>query len=333
MRKNLGGIEVITVSFVIPNYNGEKYIESCLDSVYKQDFKSIDGLERVEVILADNASTDDSVTIAQQKYKGLKVILSRENKGVANAINRGIESANGEYIAVLHVDTVLEKDWLKHSLAAIKENSRAFAAAGLIIKNDGEGIIESRGYGFTSAGYAYKIDAGKPVTKTEKAKTVVAPHNAAALYCRRIFDITGKFDESFFAYLEDADIGIRAYLRGFDTVYTPDAVAYHSGFTLSDGKECDFTARFKARNNVYIRYKNLTPFQRFGGKFKLSGGLKKLRKYYGRMGFESNVEEGIHEAQCTKKKCSREYKKSVFKRKIAFKNKMFRSAFGKKRVL
>lgn len=323
----------MVVSFVIPNYNGEKYIYDCLSSVYSQSLKSIKGLEELEVILVDNASTDDSVFIAQRKFKGLKIILSRANSGTADALNRGIAEAKGDFVAVLHVDTVLEETWLKNALDVFEENSDAFAASSLVIKDGDEKIIDCKGYGFTKGGYAYKIDGGKNMLKASKKKKVLAPYNAAALYRKDLFKALGGFDPKFFLYLEDADLGIRAYLRGFETVYNPSAVAYHKGFTLSNGEECDFTVRFKVRNNMYIRYKNLTAFQRFNNKPCLSKGKKKLKKHYEKQGFRINAEQGINEAAFTKKDCGKEYKSSKFKRRFTLGGRMLKAVFASKTKL
>lgn len=321
------------VSFVIPNYNGEKYIYDCLSSVYSQNVKSIKGLEELEVILVDNASTDDSVFIAQRKFKGLKVILSRTNAGTAAALNRGIAEARGDFVAILHVDTVLEETWLKNALDVFEEKPNVFAASSLVVKNGDEKIIDCKGYGFTKGGYAFKVDGGKSLLKAVKKRKVIAPYNAAALYKKEIVRALGGFDEKFFLYLEDADMGIRAYLRGFETVYNSSAVAYHQGFTLSDGEECDFTVRFKSRNNMYLRYKNLTAIQRFNNKPWLSKGIKRFKKHYGGVGFGANVEQGINEAVYTRKSCAKEYKGSKFKRRFMLGGKMFGAVFASKNKL
>lgn len=325
------------VSFIIPNYNGEKYIDNCIHSIYNQNLKEIRGLEGIEVIVVDNASEDDSILIAKKNYENIKVILNRKNTGVAAAYNKGIEYAKGEYAALVHVDTVLDENWLKNSLDVFDDNHegkyRILASASLVIKNDGTKTLDCRGLGFSSSGYVYKIGGGKSISNIGKRTVVPAPYNAAALYRKEVIRILGGFDESFFNYLEDADLGIRGYLQGFSTIYNPDAIAYHSGFTLSGGRECDFTVRFKSRNNLYIRYKNLTPMQRFGNKIYLSNGVKRLKRYYKRRGLNENVEQGIHEAQCSKKRCKKEYKNSRLRCRISFKNRMFKSLFTKKNVL
>lgn len=325
------------ISFIIPNYNGERYIDSCIHSIYKQNLKKIKGLEAIEVIVVDNASEDDSILIAKKNYKNIKVILNRTNIGVAAAYNKGIEAAKGEFVALMHIDTVLDENWLKNSLEIFDDNHegryRILSSSSLIVRNDGTKTIDCCGLGFSRTGYVYKINGGKTAESIKKSKVVPAPYNAAALYRKEVIKILGGFDENFFSYFEDADLGIRGYLQGFSTIYNPNALAYHSGFTLSGGRECDFTVRFKSRNNIYIRYKNLTPMQRFGNRVYLSNGVKRLKRYYKRSGFTENVMQGIHEAECSKKRCVKEYKNSRLRFRISFKNKMFKALFVKKDIL
>jgi len=104
------------VSFIIVNWNGEKTIAECLDSVYSQTYKNY------EVILLDNHSSDQSLEIIKKNYHVDKLIAFEKNYGFAEANNRGLKHAEGEYLALINNDTVLEKDWLEKAVSVFKDS-------------------------------------------------------------------------------------------------------------------------------------------------------------------------------------------------------------------
>ena len=95
------------VSVVIPNYNGERFLKGCLEALRRQTYEDMD------VILVDNASTDNSVELAQKLYPGIRVVELDDNTGFAYAVNRGIEAAEGEYVLLLNNDTVEDENVTK----------------------------------------------------------------------------------------------------------------------------------------------------------------------------------------------------------------------------
>lgn len=309
-------------SFLIANYNAEQELLGCLQAIYSSAEKDF------EVIVTDNGSMDDSILKVKQSFPDVRVFSLRENKGVPFALNHAAAQAQGDFLAVVHVDTRVTSDWLSNALQGLESCETAFAAATRILKNDN--VLDSAGYGYAQTGYPYKIAAGKKPGKAEKIKIVMAPSNAAALYRREVFEELGGFDETLFYTLEDAEIGLRAAMHGYDTVYLPDAAAYHSGFSVSDGAESDFTVRFKARNTIYIRRKDLTGWMRFKYVWHLSRGERRLLRKSRKKGMGQACKQGFNEAYDTIKKCRKAYKGCKILRKKKISRRMFRSLFRRK---
>ena len=105
------------VSIVIPNYNGERFLKDCLEALRRQTY------EDMEVILVDNASTDNSVELAQKLYPGIRVVELDDNTGFAYAVNRGIEAAEGEYVLLLNNDTIVFPNFVKKGLCLFLTSS------------------------------------------------------------------------------------------------------------------------------------------------------------------------------------------------------------------
>ncbi len=309
-------------SFLIANYNGEENLLECLRTVYASTEKDF------EVIVVDNGSMDDSILKTKQNFPDVRVFSLRENKGVPFALNHAAAQAQGDFFAVVHVDTRVAPEWLSNAIQGLEECEKAFAAATRILKNDT--TVDSAGYGYAQTGYPYKIAAGKKPEKAQKIKTVMAPCNAAALYRREVFEELGGFDETLFYTLEDAEIGLRAAMRGYDTVYLPTATAYHSGFSVSGGEESDFSVRFKARNTIYIRRKDLTGWMRFKYAWHLSRGERRLLRKSRKKGWGRACKQGFDEAYDTIQKCCKAYKGCKIMRKKKVSRRMFRSLFRRK---
>lgn len=309
-------------SFLIANYNGEEQLLECLQAVYASNEKDF------EVIVVDNGSMDDSILKTKQQFPDARVFSLRENKGVPFALNHAAMQAQGEFLAVLHVDTRVTPDWLGNAIKGMYNYENVFAVATLIQKD--EETVDSAGYGYAQTGYPYKIAAGKSPEKAGKWRVVMAPSNAAALYRKEFFDVLGGFDNTLFYTLEDAEIGLRAAMRGYETVYQPGAVAYHNGFSASGGAESDFSVRFKARNTIYIRRKNLTGWMRFKYAWHLSRGEHRILSKCRKRGMGLACKQGINEAYDTIRRCGKAYKGCKFSHKKKVGRRMFCGLFRRK---
>jgi len=239
------------VSFIIPNYNGAEFIGVCLDSIKLQTFTSY------EVIVVDDASTDNSVNFITSTYNWVKIIRLSKNSGFCVAVNTGIKASSGEYVALINNDVELDKDWLTCMVHAIQRYNDAFGISSKVINYYDRRLIDDAGDIYTREGLAFKRWNKLPDNNfIAKDKEVFSPSGAASVFSKRVLNIVGLWDEHFIAYLDDVDIGFRARLMGYKNYYEPSAVAYHM-VSKSYGKNTVFMGSLVLRNNMAVIIKNM----------------------------------------------------------------------------
>ncbi|MBN1223796.1 MAG: glycosyltransferase family 2 protein [Candidatus Aminicenantes bacterium] len=246
-------MEKSKVSFIIVNWNGEKTIAQCLDSVLAQTYKNR------EIIFLDNRSSDQSLDIVKENYTLDQLVELDRNYGFAEANNRGLKQATGEYIALINNDTVLEKDWLEKAMAVFRESKSGHvgSVATKIIHYHKRHLIDSAGVEFYGLGacWDYK-NWPQNAAEVNHRKPVFGACASAALYKRSVIEETGFFDSRFFVYFEDTDLSFRLRLFGYDCVYEPGAVCYHYGARRRDKKNTLFV-EFGRRNIEFLFIKNM----------------------------------------------------------------------------
>lgn len=242
------------IDIVIPNYNGNKYLEECIDSLYIQTYS------KFRVIIIDNASTDSDYKWLD-KYENILFKRLDQNYGFDKAVNEGIKLSNTEYIVLLNNDTVAKKDWLENLINCIKRAQKIFSVCSKMIRYDDKNIIDDAGDEYNVLGWGSKLGDGQPITSYTNTKEVFSSCAGAAIYRRSILDEIGYFDEQFFAYMEDVDISYRAKIHGYKNIYCADAHIYHIGSATSGSKYNSFKVKLAARNNVYVPYKNMPIIQ------------------------------------------------------------------------
>lgn len=276
------------VSVVVPNYNGERYLRACIDSLMGQDYLNF------ETIIIDNASTDSGYEWLQE-YEDIIFKQLEQNYGFSRAVNEGIKIAKGEYVLLLNNDTVVAEYFIKELVTAIEKDPRIFAVSSKMIAYQNHQIMDDAGDEYTALGWAYKLGDGRGVEHYTKAYSVFSACAGAALYRKSIFDEIGLFDESFFAYMEDVDISYRARVYGYYNVYCPKAKVYHIGSATSGSKYNEFKVRLAARNNVYVPYKNMPLLQLILNlPFLIVGGAVKYMWFKGK-GFGKTYKGGLLE--------------------------------------
>ncbi|MBI1355264.1 MAG: glycosyltransferase [Acidobacteria bacterium] len=214
----------MTVSCVIPHWNQRELLESLLDSLLRLRLPAGWTLEAVVV---DNASEDGSPEAAEAH--GAKVLRLDRNYGVSHALNRGIEASSGQLVALLNNDVELAPDWLE-KLAAALEAPEVWFAAGKTMSWSERERIDGAGDALCRGGAAWRLGNGRldgPLFA--QPRRTYFPSATAALFKREFFSRVGLFEESFFAYLEDVDLGLRAAVADLPGVYAPEAVAWHHG--------------------------------------------------------------------------------------------------------
>jgi len=277
------------ISVVIPNYNGKKILEACLNSLEEQSYK------KFEIIIVDNGSSDGSQSFIKKIYPNVELVALDKNYGFSYAVNRGIEASTGEYIALLNNDTKVDSQWLYNLYNAMQKDEKVFSVGSKMIRFDDTNIIDDAGEEYNLLGWAYQLGAGKSIDKYNNAYKVFANCGGAVIYRRDILDKIGYFDESFFAYMEDIDIGYRALINGYKNIYEPTAKVLHIGSATSGSKYNSFKARLVARNNVWVPYKNM-PFLQYvmNIPFLILGTIIKLMFFY-KKGLAKDYIAGLQE--------------------------------------
>lgn len=275
------------VSVVIPNYNGERFLKDCLESLKRQTY------EEMEVILVDNASTDGSIELACRLYPGIRLVELHSNTGFAYAVNRGIEAAQGEYVLLLNNDTIVFPNFVKNQYKMIKGKPDVFSCSALMIQNGNHELVDDAGDELAALGWGFAPDRDKPVSGCMVAHEVFSSCAGAAIYRKSVFDEIGLFDESFFAYLEDMDIGYRARLAGFRNLYNPYAKVYHLGSASSGSRHNAFKVELSARNSMWMLRKNMPVWQLVFNMPFIAAGIVIKTVYFTKKGLVKAYLRGI----------------------------------------
>jgi len=249
------------VSVVIPNFNGKHFLNNCLNSLkHEEDYIH-------DVIIIDNGSTDGSQDFIKNKiinndiknYFNFKIYLieNKDNLGFSKAVNQGIKKSYCELVFLINNDVELAKDCISNLIKCINSNEDIFSVATKMIQFANRELIDDAGDQYTIFGWTKKVGNNKNVANYKHPREIFSSCAGAALYKKSVFDEIGYFDENFFAYLEDVDIGFRALIEGYKNVYCPDAHVFHLGSGTSGSKYNEFKIKLAARNNVFVAYKNM----------------------------------------------------------------------------
>lgn len=240
------------VTVVIPNWNGKKFLADCLDSLARQTY------EYKEVIVVDNGSIDGSVELIKANYSWVRIICFDHNTGFSVAVNTGINEAKGSYIALLNNDTIVDPGWLKEIVCAMVAHPEVGSVASKMLAYDDKTILDGAGDGYRRGGLPGRIGhREKDLGQFDQPRYVLGACGGAALYRKELFDKIGLFDEDFFAYLEDVDLGLRAQIAGYKCYYVPTAIVYHLGCGTTGSGYSSIVVRLSAQNNINTIVKNI----------------------------------------------------------------------------
>lgn len=288
-----------SVTVVIPNWNGMKFLKTCLDSLRLQD------TEDFETLVVDNHSEDGSVDFIRERYPEVRLIVHEENLGFTGGVNAGIEASRSPFVLLLNNDTECDPHFVKALLEAVQADERIFSVSSRMIRFQERTLLDDAGDLFTVLGYQAQRGTGQSADDSRylKPKTVFSACAGAAIYRKSVFSEIGVFDPDHFAYLEDVDIGYRAMIHGYRNVYEPSAVVYHVGSGASGAVQYSaFKVRLSARNSRYLLYKNMPLFFRAVNALPLYLGRVVKRRFFRNLGFEKEYREGEREAKANRKK-------------------------------
>lgn len=223
------------VTVVVVNWNRRELLRACLASLERQT----GAVAPFDVVLVDNGSADQSVEMAESEFGRspsfrLRVIRNSGNRGFCAANNQGMAVAQTPYIALLNNDAEAEPGWLAALCEALERRPEAGMAASKILVWESPDRIDKAGHliyldGQNRGRGTGELDRGQ----YDREEEVLWPDGCACLYRRRMIEEIGGFDEDFFAYADDAELGLRARIAGWGCVYVPTAVVrHHRGATL-----------------------------------------------------------------------------------------------------
>jgi GT2 family glycosyltransferase len=214
---------VTAPAVVVPNWNGAAWLPGCLDAIAAQT------LAPAETIVVDNGSTDGSLELLARREPGVRVIELGRNTGFAAAANRGVEAAAAEAVALVNTDVLLEPDWLERVAGALAADPRAASVACKMVDLRDPGLLWDAGDLLRRDGAAIQLGRGeRDRGHYDRPGEAFSACAGAALYRRDAVLDAGGFDERYFAYLEDVDLGLRLRVAGWTCRYEP-AVARHAG--------------------------------------------------------------------------------------------------------
>jgi GT2 family glycosyltransferase len=239
------------VTVIIINWNSGGLLRQCLNDLDKQNALP------TSILVIDNGSSDES-TDGLEEFLGVEVSKLGENHGFAGGNNRALEQVETEYVALLNADAFPEKDWLKNLLAAAKAFPEVAAFGSRQMMYHDDALVDGLGDIYHFSGLIWRQDHGVPLeTFSTTPFEIFSPCAGAALYRVDALRDVGGFDEDFFCYLEDVDLGFRLRLAGYKAMLVPDAVVNHVGGAASGGKHSKFAVYHGHRNLVWAYVKNM----------------------------------------------------------------------------
>jgi GT2 family glycosyltransferase len=237
------------ISVVILNWNGNQVIETCLHSLEKQTYRPI------EIIVVDNASTDGSVDIVRQTFPRANVIVNDRNLGFGGGNNVGIRAARGRYIMMLNNDTRLDSACIEELKTSIEKDAAYGACASKILLEFEDNLIDAAGIVVCPDGLSIGRGRLEKGDRYDEEAEVFFASDCACLYRREMLEDIGLYDEDFFAYADETDMGWRAQLAGWKCIYCPKAVVYHF-HSASAGNYSPFKAFLVERNRIWVGIKS-----------------------------------------------------------------------------
>jgi GT2 family glycosyltransferase len=223
------------VSVIIPHFNGKEILARCLKSLESTTYANY------EIILVDNASTDDSIDFVRESYPAVRIQSNRSNRGYAGGCNDGLTIATGNYLVFLNNDTTVAPDWLTELVSHCDGRNDIAACQPKILSiscrdyfdyaGAAGGLIDIFGYPFAKGRILFTIE--KDEGQYDSGGDIFWASGTAMFVRRDLFEKLGGFDEDFFAHMEEIDLNWRLQLARYRVISVPSAVVYHqSGSTL-----------------------------------------------------------------------------------------------------
>ncbi|MBZ0072522.1 MAG: glycosyltransferase family 2 protein [Burkholderiaceae bacterium] len=240
-----------SVTVVIVNWNGGDLLDQCLRHLLRQSRSPR------RILIMDNGSTDGSADRIRDTAE-VDVQFVGANLGFARANNLALKECDTDFVALLNPDAFPDRDWLENLLHAARTHPDVAAFGSRQMVHGTENTLDGIGDVYHFSGLIWRDGHGRPHSEADDVDgEIFSPCAGAALYRRDALLEVGGFDEDYFCYVEDVDLGFRLRLAGYKSMYVADAVVYHVGSACSGGQHSDFAVYYGHRNLVWAFVKNM----------------------------------------------------------------------------
>lgn len=239
------------VSIIIVNWNGKVFLDECLTSLREQTYRDF------EVILVDNGSHDGSCDYLRATFPWVRLVPLQQNAGFAAGNNAGYAKARGSLIVTLNNDTRTDANWLSELVRIADSEEKVGMVASCICQYQRPELIDSLGVricpdGMSRGAFRLNLLAEAPLQNGDE---VLLPSACAALYKQDMIKEIGFFDEDYFAYCEDTDLGLRGRLAGWKALIAKDAIVLHK-YSGTGGAFSPLKLYLVERNHYWVAIKN-----------------------------------------------------------------------------
>ena len=239
------------IEIIIPNWNGEKMLTCCLQSLKLQDS------DNFHITVVDNGSEDGSVASIKHLFPSVRVIELSENTGFAFAVNAGIRARRSPWILLLNNDLEIAPNCISTLEKSIEKYGDYHFFALKMLSFFERDILDGAGDSVMRGGVGYRLGTMEADgVRFASDYDCSGACGGAALYSASFFEKIGLFDEDFFAYLEDVDLNMRAIRQGLSCRFLAEAIVYHIGSATSGSRINPLTVRLTTRNTASVIVKN-----------------------------------------------------------------------------
>ncbi len=238
------------ISVIIVNWNGKRFLETCLGALRRQTFRDF------ETIFVDNGSSDDSAEFVRSHFSEIRLLSLDDNRGFTGGNIAGYELALGKLIVLLNNDTEAHPSWLEEIHRAAAQFPEAGSFASKMMYFDRRNRIENCGFSVAPSGTTEDLGRDQPDgVGWSEPKPVFGACGGAVAYRRSMLDDIGFLDPDFFMVYEDVDLSFRAQLRGYSCIYVPKAIVFHRYRSTLTSKPAQVF--YSQRNIEFVYLKNM----------------------------------------------------------------------------
>ena len=241
-----------TVTIAIPSLHRPDLTARCLEFIQQQTLPA----EEREIVVVENDAQPGSILSDPLPPNARRIELPT-NEGTTGSINRAVAETESRYVLLLNNDIELQPGYVQKLVCALDSDPQLGFAAGKLLRAKQRTYLDGAGDAMSMAGAGYRLGhLDRDNGQYDQPMPILSGCGAAVLYRRKVFELCGRLDEDFLAYLEDLDLALRAQLLGYTGIYLPDAVAYHIGSATLGDTLHPRIVEFLTRNQLYLLIKD-----------------------------------------------------------------------------